>query len=166
MRLKKIISGGQTGVDRAALEVAIKHNLPHGGWCPPGREAEDGPIPDQFNLTEAPKERSDIAPDIPRSLRTEMNVRYSDGTFILTPQKTFDDPGTNWTLRIAALSRKPILVLHPEDKDSTFKALAWIKLHKIEILNVAGPAESNLPGIHKIAYSFLDEFLTSLKKIE
>ena len=166
MKLKKIISGGQTGTDRAALEAAVKYDLPHGGWCPPGREAEDGAIPGHFNLIETSKERSEMAPDVPRSLRTEMNTRYSDGTLILTTQKTSYDPGTEWTIRVAALYRKPIIVLHPEDEDESLKAIAWIRLNRIEVLNVAGPSESIIPGIQKKAFNFMNDFLKNLNKID
>lgn len=166
MKLKKIISGGQTGVDRAGLEVAIKHDLLHGGWCPPGRQAEDGTIPDHFVLIETSKERSEMAPDVPRSMRTEMNTRYSDGTLILTTRKAPFDPGTDWTIRVAALYRKPIIVLHPEDKDETLKATAWIRLNRIEVLHIAGPSESIIPGIQKKAFNFMDDFLKTLEKVD
>jgi hypothetical protein len=72
----KIVSGGQTGADRAALDWAIFHDLPHGGWCPKGRKAEDGVIPDQYQLTET------SSASYPQ--RTQWNVRDSDGTVIFT----------------------------------------------------------------------------------
>src|SRR5215469_12366673 len=81
--LTRVISGGQTGVDQAALRAAASLGIATGGWCPPGRIAEDGVIPDHFPLTETPDERSADAPDIPRSQRTEWNVRDSDGTLLL-----------------------------------------------------------------------------------
>src|SRR5215468_6400246 len=79
----KVVSGGQTGVDRAALDVALELGLPCGGWCPPGREAEDGRIPDRYPLTETPLNAAPAHPDVLNSQRTEWNVRDSDGTLIL-----------------------------------------------------------------------------------
>ena len=86
----KIISGGQTGVDRAALKAAQDLGFPTGGWCPPGRLAEDGIIPDRFPLKETPDDRSKDAPHIPRSQRTEWNVRDSDATLLIIPRNIPD----------------------------------------------------------------------------
>ena len=74
--LERIVSGGQTGADRAALDIAIRHGITHGGWCPKGRRAEDGPISCQYALTETPSEQY--------IQRTEWNVRDSDGTVVFT----------------------------------------------------------------------------------
>ena len=71
LRLRKVVSGGQTGVDRAALDRALEAGLEIGGWCPPGRAAEDGPIPADLPLCETPRDRSEKAPAVARSLRTE-----------------------------------------------------------------------------------------------
>ena len=76
MVLDKIISGGQTGADRAALDFAIKHKIPHGGWVPKGRIAEDGPLPKRYKLTEMPTSNC--------QKRTEQNVIGSDGTVIIS----------------------------------------------------------------------------------
>src|SRR4051794_16307480 len=99
--LKKIISGGQTGVDRAALDVALELDLPCGGWCPRGRRSEDGAIPDRYPLSETPSE------EYPE--RTEWNVRDSDGTLILT--RGTPDRGTALTQRLANRHRKPLFVV-------------------------------------------------------
>src|SRR5262245_2006637 len=99
--LKKIISGGQTGVDRAALDVALELGIPGGGWCPKGRRAEDGPIPDRYPLTETPSEH------YPQ--RTEWNVRDADGTLVLIrgqPQR-----GSALTIAVAERLAKPKLVV-------------------------------------------------------
>jgi len=101
--IRKIISGGQTGVDQAALRAAIASGIPFDGWCPPGRICEDGIIPEEFNLKETPFERSESAHEIPRSLRTEWNVRDSDGVLILTKSILTLNPGTNWTTMLPSL---------------------------------------------------------------
>src|SRR5262245_7420096 len=101
-KLRKILSGGQTGVDQAALRAAQKCGLSCGGWCPPGRECETGIIPLSFPLRETPRDRSPDAPEIPRSQRTQWNVRDSDATLILQPQSLEgQDPGTDWTKQCA-----------------------------------------------------------------
>ena len=99
--IERILSGGQTGVDRAALDVALELGLPCGGWCPKGRRAEDGPIPSHYPLTETPWD------GYPQ--RTEWNVRDSDGTLILTEGEP--DRGTALTRELAARHGKPCLVL-------------------------------------------------------
>ncbi len=129
--LRKVISGGQTGVDRAALAAARAAGLAIGGWCPPGRASEAGPIPLDLPLTETPAERSTDAPDVPRSLRTEWNVRDADATLVLSPAvgapgfpgspgspgsptTDADDPGTTWAVRCAERYGRPLLVVSPE----------------------------------------------------
>src|ERR1044072_8521121 len=93
----KVISGGQTGVDQAALRAAEACGLEIGGWCPPGPESEDGAIPKRYPLRETPVERSRDAPDVPRSLRTEWNVRDSDAVLVLkAPSAQPLDPGSAW----------------------------------------------------------------------
>src|SRR5947209_13063019 len=93
----KIVSGGQTGVDRAALDVALELGLPCGGWCPRGRRAEDGPLPARYPLTETSWE------GYPQ--RTRWNVRDSDGTLILTRGQP--DRGTALTIKLAQRLGKP-----------------------------------------------------------
>src|SRR2546425_4775996 len=111
-RLNKIVSGGQTGVDQAALRAAKASGLSVGGWCPPGRLSEAGVIPSEFPLQETERERSPNAPDVPRSQRTEWNVRDSDATLVITaggvspseaaPEDRPHDPGTQWAIQCAA----------------------------------------------------------------
>lgn len=156
----KIVSGGQTGVDRTALRVAISLGIQHGGWCPPGRESEDGPIDKKFNLKETPKERSDKAQEVPRSLRTEWNVRDSDGTLILTTERAPYDPGTEWTIKAAGLYDKPMLIINPKDKESANQVSLWLKENQIKTLNVAGPTEKSIPGIGEMIFVFLQSVLT------
>jgi len=98
----KIVSGGQTGADRAALDWAIGRGLEHGGWCPRGRRAEDGAVPLQYRLTETPTERWEQ--------RTEWNVRDSDATLIITVSETLTG-GSLRTLELARTLGKPYLHL-------------------------------------------------------
>lgn len=135
--ITKIVSGGQTGVDRAALDYAIDRGIDHGGWCPAGRVAEDGRIDSRYKLSET-RVRSYPA-------RTRMNVRDSDATLILyrRPMGT----GTALTMRIADEMQKPLLTVCLDDGDPGRVILAWLQEHQPGVLNVAGPRESNQPGI-------------------
>jgi hypothetical protein len=146
----KIVSGGQTGVDRAALDAALALGVRRGGWCPRGRLAEDGRLAARYPLRETPL--SDYAQ------RTEWNVRDSDGTLLLcvgTPKG-----GTRLTLALARRLGKPFLVLAPlADRTTVGKALAWIGGNKIKTMNVAGPRESSCPGIYGRARVFMEAVL-------
>ena len=158
-QIRKIISGGQTGVDQAALRAAIASGIPIGGWCPPGRSCEDGVIPEEFTLKETPFERSEDAPDIPRSLRTEWNVRDSDGVLILTKSRLTSDPGTNWTRQCCLHYKKPCAIEDPSDPLSEIRSRTWIEVNSIAVLNVAGPSEKTEPGIGQPVYVFLMRLL-------
>src|SRR5438067_6879001 len=133
----RIMSGGQTGVDRAALDVALEHGFACGGWCPKGRHAEDGPIPDCYPLQETPWE------GYPQ--RTEWNVRDSDGTLILTRGEA--DRGTALTERLAKTQSKPCLVVDLAQPWDVEAVRQWIETNHIATLNIAGPRESSSPGI-------------------
>ena len=139
--ITKIISGGQTGVDRAALDVAIALKILHGGWCPKGRIAEDGVIPACYNLEETPG--SDYAQ------RTAWNVRDADGTLILTKKPITG--GTLLTLKLAKQLKKPYLVFDLFAAQSIDAIIIWLKKHNIKILNVAGPRASQVDGIYDLA---------------
>lgn len=155
-RLAKVIAGGQTGVDQAALRAALEAGLDVGGWCPPGRLCESGTIPAVFPLRETPQERSELAPDVPRSLRTEWNVRDSDATLILEPAAGAD-PGTEVARRCAARYGRPTLDCDPEDPEAASRIVRWLKTLQIGVLNVAGPSEGSSPGIHDASYGVLVE---------
>lgn len=148
-QIEKIISGGQTGVDRAALDVALELGIPCGGWCPRGRKAEDGTIPEKYPLQET-KSTS-------YAVRTEKNVRDSEGTLIFTwgPPKG----GTARTLMLAQKLRKPFVVIDLSRGKDPSAAKEWKQKNKLKILNVAGPRESEVPGIHDRAKEFLQELL-------
>jgi len=144
--LRKIISGGQTGVDRAALEVALQLGLDCGGWCPRGRRAEDGPIHERYPLQETSWH------GYPQ--RTRYNVRDSDATLILTHGPV--DGGTALTVRLAEKLIKPYLVVDLNcDEVTTQDVARWLTSTKIVVLNVAGPRESSQPGIYDAARTFL-----------
>jgi len=146
--IRKLIYGGQTGVDQAALEAAVAAGVEIGGWCPPHRECETGKIPAEFPLVPTDKARSDLAPEVPRSCRTELNVRGSDATCIITASNLVSvDKGTEWTASCAVRFGKPLLSVDAYDDAAGDKIMEWIEKHEIETLHVAGPSESTAPGI-------------------
>ena len=149
MIFEKIVSGGQTGVDRAALDVALELELPCGGWCPKGRRAEDGRISDRYPMEEA------SSPDY--RVRTELNVQDSDGTLILARGRLAG--GTLLTLKLARRFHKPYFVVDLVQGGDVTSVREWGQTEKIGILNVAGPREGEAPGIHAQASSFLREVL-------
>lgn len=148
--ISKIVSGGQTGVDRAALDVAIFLNLAHGGWCPLGRRAEDGKIPASYDLTETPQRDY--------SVRTEKNVVDSDGTLILYRNRL--SGGTELTYRLARKHKRANLCVDLDERtrtesDSPEAVMEWLRQNNIKTVNVAGPRESTSVGITRLAESFL-----------
>lgn len=149
--VEKIVSGGQTGVDRAALDVALELGLPCGGWCPKGRKAEDGPIARRYPLQETPSD--DYAQ------RTAWNVRDSDGTLILTRGQPTE--GTALTIELAERQGKPHLVMDLHEQPDRASVRAWITTHRIRVLNIAGPREEKCPGIYAQASQFLRQLLST-----
>ncbi|GMR03600.1 MAG: putative molybdenum carrier protein [Gammaproteobacteria bacterium] len=149
--IEKIISGGQTGVDRAALDAAIELGILCGGWCPKGRRAENGVIPERYPLRET---NSEDYRD-----RTARNVRDADGTLILARGAL--EGGTAFTRRLAIREGKPCLVIDLSVNTEPQIVHDWLKTHAIRTLNIAGPRESVQPGIHEQARYFLRELLGS-----
>ena len=147
--VKQIVSGGQTGVDRAALDWAIDHAVPHGGWCPQGRRAEDGKIGGQYNLKETPESQY--------AQRTEWNVRDSHATLLVTLDSRLFG-GTKQTLQFARRYKKPCLhVARIVPLHRTVTALRnFIRDHQIETLNIAGSRESDEPGVGEFVRTILD----------
>lgn len=150
-RSVKIISGGQTGVDRAALDAALRLGLPCGGWCPRGRMAEDGTISLAYPLTETPRRVYEE--------RTEWNVRDSDGTLIIV----YGPPtgGTALTIVYAKQQGRPWHVVDLAAQPGASAAKSWLEGRDIQVLNVAGPRENTAPGIHARAVRFLETLLSA-----
>jgi Circularly permutated YpsA SLOG family len=136
-------------VDRAALDAALALGLEAGGWCPEGRRAEDGVIPDRYPLVETP-ERNYQA-------RTRRNVEDMGGTLILNQGKL--DGGTAHTARHARQVGKPCLVVALEEGIDPAAFRDWLAEHRIAVLNVAGPRESQRPGVYAAACRLLDALL-------
>ena len=149
--IEKLISGGQTGADRAALDWAIAHKIPHGGWCPKGRLSEDGPIEAKYLLTETPSEAY--------AERTEWNARDSDGTVTFTTSPSLTG-GLLTTFQMASKHGKPFLQLRKDEIRDHAQALRnWIREKKIHVLNVAGPRLSEEPAITDFVVRVLDDAL-------
>jgi len=143
-----IVSGGQTGVDRAALDFALQAGIPCGGWCPRGRLAEDGVIDARYPLRETG--------GAGYGERTRANVRDSDATLIICDGKP--SGGTALTERTAIELGRPVLVVQVQDVPGAGETGAWLQANAVRILNVAGPRESGSPGIHARAFRLLSEW--------
>ncbi|MEI6605744.1 MAG: putative molybdenum carrier protein [Verrucomicrobiota bacterium] len=151
----EIISGGQTGADRAGLDFAIARGLPHGGWCPKGRKAEDGPLSARYGLTETPSASYLV--------RTERNAAESDATVIFTVGSLTG--GSKRTAEFAKRHGRPFLHLSlapGRDGMAAEKLADFIRRHRVVRLNVAGSRESKAPGIHAQACNVLDITLDRL----
>ncbi len=153
MSITKIISGGQTGADRAGLDVALANDFPHGGWCPKGRKAEDGPIDAKYEVTETPSANY--------LQRTEWNVRDTDGTIVFTIAKEITG-GSMRTVEFARKHNKPCLHVSKEStKQPESEVKEFIKQHDIKLLNFAGSRESKEPGINEWVKHVLNRALFS-----
>lgn len=159
MKIRRVISGAQTGADRAGLDVAIALGIDHCGYVPRGRRAEDGRVPDCYAVTETGSTNY--------MERTLLNVLEADATLILFP----DSARTKWggltggsrlTLQDARDERKHVLVVDPNGPraDDTRR---WLDAYPIEVLNIAGPRESKQPGIYAASYAFLMRVLGGVK---
>jgi hypothetical protein len=151
--IKKIISGGQTGADRAALDVALKFGIPHGGWTPKGRIAEDGPLPEIYKLKEMPTDSY--------SARTEQNVIDSDGTLIIARGKLTG--GTDYTRQMTLKHKKQLLGIDLNlvgHFDAASLIVSWVKLQRVQVLNVAGPRKSEDPQIYSDVITILEQVIS------
>ena len=147
--IKRIVSGGQTGVDRAALDVAIKLGIAHGGWIPHGRLTESGPLPQKYHLKETSSSQY--------SVRTEKNVVDADGTLIISHGPLTG--GTEYTREMVIRHNRPWLHMDLNQMAAFHAATAinnWILQKEIEILNVAGPRASEDPGIYQDTLNILE----------
>ena len=143
--IRRVISGGQTGVDRAALDVALALGIECGGWCPKGRRAEDGKIPAHYPLRETPKRHY--------AQRTEWNVRDADATLILC--HGMPRGGTARTAAFAERLGRPCLIVDLDQPRDEPAILGWLDKQHINTLNIAGPRESQSPGIYEEAGDLL-----------
>jgi hypothetical protein len=148
----KIISGGQTGADRAALDFAIKHSIPYGGWVPKGRKTEDGTLPEKYHLQEMPTGQY--------SKQTEKNVLDSDGTLIISHGLLTG--GSALTTSFAELHKKPWIHIDLEMasySDAAKMIHEWVERDGIKILNVAGPRARKDPMIYQAVMDLLEEMI-------
>lgn len=153
--LKKIISGGQAGADRAALDVAIKMDIPHGGWIPKGRKTEDGTLPDKYQLKEMATESYPA--------RTEQNVIDSDGTLIIARRKLTG--GSDYVRKMTLRHHKQLLYVdlnNYEPFDAASLIASWIGMQNIQVLNVAGSRASKDPEIYGDVFKILDQTIKIL----
>ena len=156
--LNKIVSGGQTGVDQAALVAAIAMGLDHGGWCPAGRRSERGRIPVVFQLTET-FERN-------YTVRTEKNVIDSDATMILFRDELTG--GTLLTERLTLKHDRPVLCVDLNNdsfEESIDRIKAWLDRYSVQTLNVAGPRESTSRGIQSQAEAFMRRLIGEVQTV-
>jgi predicted Rossmann fold nucleotide-binding protein DprA/Smf involved in DNA uptake len=148
----KIISGGQTGVDRAALDVALRHGIKCGGWCPAGRLDEFGKIPDRYPVQELQSAGFNE--------RTLQNVKDSDGTVVIYSAELRG--GTEQTIRFCVELKRPYQLIDASKlsaEDAAQLITDFVRENKIDILNVAGPRRSELPEGYNYASRALDAFL-------
>ena len=154
MPLKRIVSGGQTGVDRGALDAALAAGFSCGGWCPAGRAAEDGTIDARYPVVE-------LANAGYRE-RTIQNVADSDATLIVY----FADlhGGTELTLLACVRRGKPYKLVDAAEiaaERTAAIAVAFVQRHDASTLNVAGPRESHAPGAHAYAFEAVSRLIAS-----
>ncbi len=156
--LRKLVTGGQTGVDRGALDAALERGYPCGGWCPEGRLAEDGPLPPRYPLREIP---GGTYAD-----RTERNVRDSDATLILTPGPL--SGGTRLTRDCCERLQRPLLVIEiradlaPDSsvEESVLRRVStFLRETDCEVLNVAGPRASEWPDAYRASVTLVGALL-------
>ena len=149
---QKIISGGQTGVDRGALDACLEFNLSCGGWCPFGRRAEDGIIPEKYPLQET--DSSDY------SSRTLKNILDSDATLVIStlPMKG----GTKLTAELTKQHNKSLFVFAPENDFRDI--IIWLIKNNVKTLNVAGPRESDWKDAYKFSYQLITKLIRTIRK--
>lgn len=145
--VERIVSGGQTGADRAALDWAIDRGIPHGGSCPRGRRAEDGPIDSRYRLTETASR--DYAE------RTERNVLAADATVVLGTRPSLTG-GSKLTVQLARRHGRPCAHFHGDVREAARKLRDLVERQAVRTLNVAGPRASQDPGAGAFVRAVLD----------
>lgn len=155
--IAKIISGGQTGADRAALDFAILHGIPYGGWVPRGRRTEDGTLPQKYRFEEMP------TPDYAQ--RTEKNVLSADGTLVVSHGCL--KGGSALTVFLAERHGKPCIHADLDEwsvRDAAERIRKWLCGHRIGVLNVAGPRAGMDPEIYRATFDLLEALLAEFEK--
>ncbi len=154
--IKKIVSGGQTGADQAALDAALKFGISHGGWISEGRQTENGPLDIKYKLIEIPGGRYID--------RTEKNVEDSNGTLIASHGEL--NGGSEYTRTMAIKHNRPWIHIDLNRNhlsDAAHTVFSWIKNNKIEVLNVAGPRLSKEPSIYREVTKLLENLFLMCK---
>lgn len=147
--IEKILSGGQTGVDRAALDAAMELGIECGGWCPAERHADDGPIAPRYPLQETA--------DMDHTVRTENNVRDSDGTLMFYRGKL--QGGTAYAVLMAEKLGRPALAIDIDRPPAPGEVLDWLERHRIRRVHIGGQREATSPGIYDGAGRLIREIL-------
>jgi hypothetical protein len=155
MKPIRIVSGGQAGADRAALDWALAHGVHCGGWCPKGRKAEDGPIDAKYPMKETPS-ASYVQ-------RTEWNVRDSDATVLFSIDPTLSG-GSKKTMEFAQKYNKPRLHLHAGVTDAVDKLKGFVQENSAKVINVAGPRASKEAGVGEFVMRTLEEAFTDIAR--
>lgn len=154
--IRRLLSGGQTGVDRAALDAAMALDVLCGGWCPKGRLAEDGPIDPRYPLQETPVTDYDE--------RTRRNVRDADATMVLARGEPAG--GTAYTMRAAEELGVPYCLVDLDVGVAVEDVVDWLEDWDARTVNVAGPRESSSPGVYALAHDFLTELVVAAQRRE
>lgn len=152
MKIKKVISGGQTGVDRGGLDAAKDVGIPHGGWCPKGRKAEDARIPEEYDLEEVGS--------FDYKVRTERNIEEADVTLVLCFGRL--SGGTAYTVNVARRLGKVCHTVNLRKYPDPAQVVERLQGEKGSVLNVAGPRESKKIGAQAITRKFLREVFKEL----
>jgi hypothetical protein len=147
--IEKILSGGQTGVDRAALDAALELGIACGGWCPAGRHADDGPIPLHYPLRETA--------DMDHTVRTEHNVRDSDGTLMF--YRGMLQGGTAYAVLMAEKLKRPVLAIDIDAPLAPAEVVAWLARHRVRCVHIGGQREATSPGIYAAASGLISDIL-------
>jgi hypothetical protein len=152
--IRKIVSGGQTGADRTALDWAIGRGIEHGGWCPAARRAEDGVIPERYSLWQTPSRDY--------RQRTKWNVRDSDATLIITPSPNLTG-GSLFTQECARNLSRPYLHVYPGTMWRE-RVRVFVETNPIRVLNVAGPRASSAKNMETFVHEVLDQMLHNAER--